>query len=177
MPRFPLVRALIALFAVFICFSWTGPAFAQDAGVPKKPVFSASDGGAPPTPIAPAPRGNGGADGGSTATPGADGGATATPRADGGVSCDDLGEPGGQRTPANEEVIPRPLQLPPTEAEQARNQSIAHIEIVGNRRVSKDDFLTYLREHVGQPFTPEALTRDVRELWDSGFFDDVQVEI
>ena len=50
-----------------------------------------------------------------------------------------------------------------------RNQSIVRIDVAGNRRVSKDDFLTYLRERPGQPFTPENLTRDVRELWDSGF--------
>src|SRR5262249_6703396 len=29
----------------------------------------------------------------------------------------------------------------------------------------------------GQPFTPEGLTRDVRELWDSGFFDDLRVSL
>ena len=38
-------------------------------------------------------------------------------------------------------------------------------------------FLTYLRERVGQTFTPEALTQDVRELWNSGFFDDIEVDL
>src|SRR5439155_10367303 len=69
------------------------------------------------------------------------------------------------------------LALPPTEAELARDQPIARIDVAGNRRVSKDDFLTYLRERTGQPFTPEGLTRDVRELWDSGFFDHVEVDL
>jgi outer membrane protein insertion porin family len=81
------------------------------------------------------------------------------------------------RTPPGEEVVPRPLTLAPTVAEQARGQLIARIDVGGNRRVSKDDFLTYLRERVGQPFTPEGLTRDVRELWDSGFFDDIEVDL
>jgi outer membrane protein insertion porin family len=81
------------------------------------------------------------------------------------------------RTPPGEEVVPRPLTLAPTVAEQARGQLIARIDVAGNRRVSKDDFLTYLRERVGQPFTPEGLTRDVRELWDSGFFDDIEVDL
>jgi outer membrane protein insertion porin family len=180
MPRFHLVRALIALFIALFCFSWRTLAFAQDAGAALLPAPPAAvaDGGAPQNGAArgaPAP-------GSVTPTNGADsgpraGGDPAQASEDGGAP--PTGEPGDddQRTPPSEEVIPRPLTLPPTEAELARNQSIARIEITGNRRVSKDDFLTYLREHVGQTFTPEALTRDVRELWDSGFFDDVQVEI
>jgi outer membrane protein insertion porin family len=206
MPRFPSVRALIALFIAIVCLSWRTTALAQDAGAAANrnvAPFSA-DAGALRNNAQPqtATQGDAGAtnraapgmqdDGGAASrAPGAakprapvgdagnagnaDGGATG---ADGG-SVDDFGEPTSDalRTPAGEEVIPRPLTLPPSEVELARNQSIARIDIVGSRRVSKDDFLTYLREHVGQPFTPEGLTRDVRELWDSGFFDDVQVEI
>ena len=190
MPRFHLVRAIIALFVAFICFCWTAPALAQDAGAASIQVPAAfADGGAPKGPATAQPTAS--ADAGTNGTGraptgaaaplrlGSDGGAAG--RAEGGAAAmpdgGDQAEPGGQRTPATEEVIPRPLALPPTDAELARNQAIAQIEIVGNRRVSKEDFLTYLREHVGQPFTPEGLTRDVRELWDSGFFDDVQVEI
>jgi outer membrane protein insertion porin family len=204
MPRFHLVRALIALFVAFICFGWTTPAFAQDAGAGVTLGRGAFADGGPakdPVTVQPATSADAGTNGNRGRPPGAtdpfraagnDGGVrvgadgatapTATaPLGEGGapISADggDQQEPGGQRTPPGEEVIPRPLTLPPTEAELSRNQAIAKIEIVGNRRVSKDDFLTYLREHVGQPFTPEGLTRDVRELWDSGFFDDVQVEI
>jgi outer membrane protein insertion porin family len=204
MPRFHLVRALIALFVAFICFGWTTPAFAQDAGAGVTLGPGAFADGSPakdPVTVQPATSADAGTNGNRGRPPGAtdpfrvagnDGGVrvgpdgatapTATaPLGEGGapIAADggDQQEPGGQRTPPGEEVIPRPLTLPPTEAELSRNQAIAKIEIVGNRRVSKDDFLTYLREHVGQPFTPEGLTRDVRELWDSGFFDDVQVEI
>jgi outer membrane protein insertion porin family len=72
---------------------------------------------------------------------------------------------------------PRAPSLPTTEIEQARNLPIAMIQVTGNRRVSRDDLLTYLRERPGQPFLPEALSRDVRELWDSGFFDDIEVDL
>jgi outer membrane protein insertion porin family len=72
---------------------------------------------------------------------------------------------------------PRAPSLPTTEIEQARNLQIAVIQVTGNRRVSREDLLTYLRERPGQPFLPEALTRDVRELWDSGFFDDIEVDL
>jgi outer membrane protein insertion porin family len=144
-----LVCALIAIvFATLIPLrSW-----AQDAGAPR-------------------PRGGAHA---PAATK--DAGAPAAPEAaDGGIPTE--GGVPELRTPVTEEPVPRQLTLPPTEAELARNQTIARIDVIGNRRVSKDDFLTYLRERVGQPFTPEGLTRDVRELWDSGFFDDLKVEL
>jgi len=35
----------------------------------------------------------------------------------------------------------------------------------------------YLREHVGQNFKVDTLAGDVRALWDSGFFEDVQVDL
>ena len=43
--------------------------------------------------------------------------------------------------------------------------------------MSKDDITTYMREHVGQPFRIDQLTADVHALWDSGFFDDVEVDL
>ena len=113
-----------------------------------------------------------------------DAGPRAAPLGDAGVPSDaaaplDAGAPGDAVavTPPTEEVTPREPTLAPTEGELARGQSIAQIDLSGNRRVSKDDFLTYLHERPGQAFAPETLTRDVRELWDSGFFDDIQVEL
>ncbi len=83
--------------------------------------------------------------------------------------------PAAEEKPARpERAIPR---LPPGEAEKARGQIIVSIDVAGNRRVSKLDVLTYLRQRVGQPFTPDTLTQDVRELWNSGFFDDVEVDL
>jgi outer membrane protein insertion porin family len=139
----------IALVAIVCFLTWSSSVFAQDAGRRMMPL--------------------------------PDAGTRAAPSADAGVppSGGDAGEAeGGEfRTPPTEEVVPHALALPPSEAELARNQPIVRIDVAGNRRVSKDDFLTYLRERVGQPFTPEGLTRDVRELWDSGFFDDVEVDL
>jgi outer membrane protein insertion porin family len=51
------------------------------------------------------------------------------------------------------------------------------IEVAGNRRITKGDILSYLRERSGQAFAPETLTQDVRELWNSGFFDDIEVDL
>jgi outer membrane protein insertion porin family len=66
---------------------------------------------------------------------------------------------------------------PTSEAEQAAGQPIVVIEVAGNRRVTREDILSYLRERVGSAFDPETLRHDVRELWSSGFFDDVEVDL
>jgi outer membrane protein insertion porin family len=150
-------RALSIAFVAIFCLVWPLRAFGQDAGRRTQP------------------------DAGVRAAPAADAGVRAMTSGDGGAppSGGDAGggDAGELRTPPTEEVVPHALALPPSEAELARNQPIVRIDVAGNRRVSKDDFLTYLRERVGQPFTPEGLTRDVRELWDSGFFDDVEVDL
>ena len=69
------------------------------------------------------------------------------------------------------------IRIPPTEAEKAEGSPIVAIEIEGNRRISQDDVVLYLREHVGQNFKVDTLAGDVRALWDSGFFEDVQVDL
>jgi outer membrane protein insertion porin family len=66
---------------------------------------------------------------------------------------------------------------PDDEAEQARGLSISEIRVAGNRRITTDDILAYLTEKKGQAFAPEALSKDVRELWNSGFFDDIEVDL
>ncbi|HEX3854638.1 MAG TPA: POTRA domain-containing protein, partial [Polyangiaceae bacterium] len=72
---------------------------------------------------------------------------------------------------------PPSAALPPGEAELARGLPLQRIQVTGNRRVTPEDVLTYIRERVGQPFKPETLTQDVRELWNSGFFDDIEVDL
>ncbi len=72
---------------------------------------------------------------------------------------------------------PPALQIPQTEAELANGLPILSIEVAGNRRVTPEDVLTYLRERVGARFSSETLTQDVRELYNSGFFDDIEVDL
>lgn len=79
--------------------------------------------------------------------------------------------------PPPEEAPPPALNLPPTELELARGLPIVEIRVAGNRRISTDDVLAFIREQKGEPFKPEALTRDVRDLWDSSFFDDIEVDL
>lgn len=72
-----------------------------------------------------------------------------------------------------------PSQSAPSvsESEKARGLPISAIEITGNRRITREDILSYLRERVSTPFVPSALTQDVRELWTSGFFEDIEVDL
>ncbi len=69
------------------------------------------------------------------------------------------------------------LALPRGAAEQAEGLPIVTIEVVGNRRVARDDILSYLHSKPGHVFKAEALSSDVHALWDSGFFEDIQVDL
>ncbi len=86
--------------------------------------------------------------------------------------CRSLCGPRGCRSPTE----PTP-HLPPTIAEQAEGIPIAQIDIAGIRRIARDDVASYLREKPGQLFKVENLTADVRAVWDSGLFEDVQVDL
>ena len=63
------------------------------------------------------------------------------------------------------------------DAEAARGLPILRIDVAGNQRVTRRDVLSYIRLRVGQPFDPEALTKDAKELYNSGFFDDIEVDL
>lgn len=77
-------------------------------------------------------------------------------------------------TPVNDEPV---FRLPATEAEKAEGLPIAAVEVNGNRRVSKEDVQAYLRQKLGSNFSATILASDVKSLWDSGFFDDVSVDL
>ena len=72
---------------------------------------------------------------------------------------------------------PPVVRIPATEAEKAEGSPIVSIEISGNRRIANEDVTIYLREKVGQLFRMESVSSDVRALWDSGSFDDVEVDL
>jgi len=83
--------------------------------------------------------------------------------------------PPGTASPDASEGVPT---LAPTEAELARDQPIAKVVLAGNRRIAAEDIAGYLQYmRPGKPFTPEGLSRDVRELWDSGYFEDIEVDL
>jgi outer membrane protein insertion porin family len=79
------------------------------------------------------------------------------------------------RARAEEEASPG-VVLPLTELERVEGHSVRRIDVVGSRRITKDDVLAYLRTRVGEVIKTGQLGTDVRALWDSGFFDDVRIE-
>lgn len=94
------------------------------------------------------------------------------------------GEPPPMPAPPTPQPAPPPVtapelpQLPPSEAESAKGKRIGEVRIVGNRRISKEQIRTWLKwMRVGKPFNPRGMTRDVRELWDQGFFEDIEVDL
>jgi outer membrane protein insertion porin family len=78
---------------------------------------------------------------------------------------------------ADEDHSPAAPPIPPSEAELAEGLPIRAIDVAGNRRVTAEDVRTYLKQRVGSLFSSETLTDDVRELYGSGFFDDIEVDL
>jgi outer membrane protein insertion porin family len=96
-----------------------------------------------------------------------------TPASEPSPSSGDAGGPPVSPTAPAEPTV----TLPPTATAQAEGLPIAAIDIAGARRVTREDVLSYMREKPGQLFRADGLTADVRALWDSGFFDDIQVDL
>jgi outer membrane protein insertion porin family len=77
---------------------------------------------------------------------------------------------------AGDEEASAGVVLPPTELERVEGHPVRRIDVVGSRRITKDDVLAYLRTRAGEVIKTGQLGTDVRALWDSGFFDDVRIE-
>jgi outer membrane protein insertion porin family len=155
---------------VLLC-AFPAHAAGGDAGAPPAAAGSrpqAAPGGAAPGGAAP----GGAAPGGASA----DGGAPAAPTGDAGAPADPAAQAAAAQAAAAAASAPQ-VRLPPTLAEQSEGLPIGSLEIVGNRRVGRDDVLSYLREKPGHLFKVDNLTSDVHGLWDSGFFEDIQVDL
>ncbi|MEO7331133.1 MAG: POTRA domain-containing protein, partial [Minicystis sp.] len=117
--------------------------------------------------------------------------AGAPPAGDAPADVADAGAPPAPSVPpaapplATAQPVAQPMELPetgpqlaPTEAEKVRDQPIAKVVLAGNRRISSEDISGYLQQmRPGKLFTPEGLSKDVRELWDSGYFEDIEVDL
>ena len=160
-PMRTLLAVLAAALCVLLCVQ-TARAAGADGGAPS-PASSA----------APAHAGGAGPSRGDAGAPPP----TAAAAGDAGPS--DTGDGGDAAAPPTQPAAPSGpnVTLPQTEAEKAEGIPIAAIEIVGNRRVGREDVLSYLREKPGHLFKVDNLTGDVHALWDSGFFEDIQVDL
>ncbi len=72
--------------------------------------------------------------------------------------------------------IPLPM-IPADDLEAAEGLTVSKITVTGNRKIASSDVQAYLRLKVGETLHKAVLTRDVRELWRSGFFDHIEVDL
>ena len=59
----------------------------------------------------------------------------------------------------------------------ARQDLVENIEFRGNRRIPRDTLLSRLYSKKGDPYDEDQLRRDFMLLWNTGFFDDVRLEV
>ncbi len=62
-------------------------------------------------------------------------------------------------------------------AEKAPVVPVKVIEIKGNRRIDRNTILFKLETREGEPFSIYKIRRDVKTLYETGFFDDVKVDV
>lgn len=72
----------------------------------------------------------------------------------------------------------RPNERPPgnTLKTVCEGRSVRRIQVEGHGRVSADDIRATIRLRPGLPCTDAEVARDVRALWDMGYFDDIAVD-
>jgi outer membrane protein insertion porin family len=66
--------------------------------------------------------------------------------------------------------------LPPASYAQQSGQVIVDIDVIGNRRIPKETVLSRVYTRAGDIYDQNALERDLRSVWNTGYFDDVRIE-
>jgi outer membrane protein insertion porin family len=56
-------------------------------------------------------------------------------------------------------------------------ETIVKIEIEGNKKVSRDTILFYMKAKENGIFSEEVLRQDFKSLWDTGFFENIKIEL
>jgi len=65
---------------------------------------------------------------------------------------------------------------PPKLLAQQSGQIIENIEVEGNRRIPKETIMSHVYTRVGDVYDEATLQRDLRSIWNTGYFEDVRVE-
>jgi outer membrane protein insertion porin family len=55
--------------------------------------------------------------------------------------------------------------------------TVASVRVEGNKRIATETYLYYISVKQGDPYDVEAIQTDFRRLWQTGFLDDLKVEI
>ncbi|MBE7157266.1 MAG: outer membrane protein assembly factor BamA [Rhodospirillales bacterium] len=70
------------------------------------------------------------------------------------------------------QVTARPqFQAPP-----ATPQTLCPVQVIGNRRIPKESVIARLYSRPGDQYDPAVVERDFNSLWNTGYFDSVQIE-
>jgi outer membrane protein insertion porin family len=69
-------------------------------------------------------------------------------------------------------LLPLPAQEPPAEA-----PVVERIEILNNQYLQRETLLYYISTKPGDAYDVRKLREDFRRLWDTGFLDDLQIEV
>ncbi len=157
------MRSFLAVLAAVLCALLLAPTVAWGAAAGAGPAPKPASSAAPPPSASPA----------SSAAPASSSAPDAAGAAAAAAAAAAASAPSTQAAAPSGPVI----RLPPTAAEQAEGQPVASVDVVGNRRVGREDIMSYVRMKPGHLFKVENLTGDVRALWDSGFFEDIQVDL
>ncbi|MHB1674534.1 MAG: outer membrane protein assembly factor BamA [Acidobacteriaceae bacterium] len=70
-----------------------------------------------------------------------------------------------------------PLQsvAPASEASTPQGSIVSEIRVIGNRRIPKETILARIFSHVGDPYDSATVERDFNSLWNTGYFENVQI--
>ncbi|HKD45683.1 MAG TPA: POTRA domain-containing protein, partial [Candidatus Angelobacter sp.] len=76
---------------------------------------------------------------------------------------------------APQATAPQAPQAPQTQPSQGP-QTIERIDIIGNRRIPQETIKSRVYTREGDVYDEAALQRDLRSVWNTGYFDDVRIE-
>jgi len=79
--------------------------------------------------------------------------------------------------PSSGRITENPAAPPPASAAGQTGQTIERFEAVGNQSVASDTIRVYLGINPGDPYNPAALQKNFLNLWQTGLFDDIRLEI
>ena len=91
--------------------------------------------------------------------------------------------PSGLKLEAPSEALPQTQGAPQlatpqqAEAQPANQETIQSIQFKGNRRITAAVLRARIFSHANDPYNEVALDRDFMALWNTGFFDDIRLEV
>jgi outer membrane protein insertion porin family len=59
---------------------------------------------------------------------------------------------------------------------RAQSNIVSEIRVIGNRRIPKETILARMFTHIGDAYDPETVERDFNSLWNTGYFENVQID-